>query len=373
MCVIIVRRGVEHGARYFMDDADLLLTILALLYVGVTIYLANQDELARLTGGGDDLVARQRALLQRWLLYGLALMNFVYNFLILQMALLNGVSDALPADLMAELPAIDVRAALVNAALAGLISWFGARVVASPETRRLIRERLGSGYDPDSPVHTAAVVLCLMFLSATFGQLVLGGGLSGLAQSFDDISSSSLVFQAVLMVVAALLGVGLAIRRTLPQALERLGLRLPTGQDLRWGIGAGLLLVLALMVMSNIWALLAPIEQINEQSAAAEGLSRAFGTLPLAFLLAATAAVGEEVLFRGALQPVFGLWATGIFFALVHMQYTLTPASLIILVIGLGFGWVRQRQSTTAAILAHFVYNFVIQMIAIWAAGAAGL
>ncbi|NWG18045.1 MAG: CPBP family intramembrane metalloprotease [Chloroflexi bacterium] len=356
-----------------MDTVSLLLTVLALVYVGAAIYLANQDELARLTGGGDDLAARQRALLHRWLLYGLALMNFVYNFLIFQMALLNGVSEALPTDLMAELPAIDVRAALANAALAGLISWFGARVVASPEMRLRLKGWLRGGYDPDSPVHTAAVMLCLVFLSVTFGQLVLSGGLSGLAQSLDDISSSSLVFQAVLMVVVALLGVGLAIRRTLPQTLERLSLRLPTAQDLGWGIGVGLLLVVALILMSNIWALLAPIEQINEQSAAAEGLSRAFGTVPLAFLLAATAAVGEEVLFRGALQPVFGLWATSIFFALVHMQYTLTPASLIIFVIGLGFGWVRQRQSATAAILAHFVYNFVIQVMAIWAAGAAGL
>jgi membrane protease YdiL (CAAX protease family) len=43
------------------------------------------------------------------------------------------------------------------------------------------------------------------------------------------------------------------------------------------------------------------------------------------------------------------------------MQYAFTPASLILLVVSLGLGWVRQRQSTTASIFAHFVYNFIIQ------------
>jgi uncharacterized protein len=65
-------------------------------------------------------------------------------------------------------------------------------------------------------------------------------------------------------------------------------------------------------------------------------------------------------LFRGALQPVFGLWITSIFFALLHTQYTLTPASLTIVVVALGLGWLRRRYSTAASIVAHFVYNFVL-------------
>ncbi|MEP0762854.1 MAG: CPBP family intramembrane metalloprotease, partial [Chloroflexota bacterium] len=82
-------------------------------------------------------------------------------------------------------------------------------------------------------------------------------------------------------------------------------------------------------------------------------------TIGLAFVLATTAAVGEEIAYRGALQPVFGLWPTAIVFALTHAQYTLTPAWLIILGVAIVFGWLRQQYGTAAAMLAHFVYNFV--------------
>jgi membrane protease YdiL (CAAX protease family) len=90
--------------------------------------------------------------------------------------------------------------------------------------------------------------------------------------------------------------------------------------------------------------------------------------LPAAFWLALTAALSEEILFRGALQPVFGLPLTSVYFALVHMQYALTPAAVIIFVVALGLGWLRQRQSTSSAIIAHFVYNFVQLAVAILAA-----
>ncbi|NDJ85058.1 MAG: CPBP family intramembrane metalloprotease, partial [Chloroflexi bacterium] len=60
-----------------------------------------------------------------------------------------------------------------------------------------------------------------------------------------------------------------------------------------------------------------------------------------------------------ALQPIFGLWWTAIFFTLVHMQYTLTPAALIILMVAIGLGWLRRRYNLYAAIAAHFLYNFI--------------
>jgi hypothetical protein len=84
-----------------------------------------------------------------------------------------------------------------------------------------------------------------------------------------------------------------------------------------------------------------------------------FNTLPLAFLLSVMAAVSEEIIFRGALQPVSGLPLASAFFALSHIQYALTPATLIVFVVGLGLGWLRLRRNTTSAIMAHFVYNFV--------------
>src|SRR5262249_53261327 len=156
-------------------------------------------------------------------------------------------------------------------------------------------------------------------------------------------------FQAVLEVVIALLGVGLALRRTPQQTFERLGLRVPTLSDIVWGIGVGLFFIGLLGVFGTIWENATSPEQLAEQTAAAEQISEAFPTLPLAFIMAASAAIGEEIWIRGALQPVFGIIISSIFFVLLHTQYTLTPATLIILVLSLGLGWLRQRQSTTAA------------------------
>jgi membrane protease YdiL (CAAX protease family) len=70
------------------------------------------------------------------------------------------------------------------------------------------------------------------------------------------------------------------------------------------------------------------------------------------------------VFFRGAIQPVFGIWVTSLFFTMLHTQYTLTPATLVIFITSLVLGWLRNRQSTSAAITGHFVYNFIQLVLA---------
>lgn len=96
-----------------------------------------------------------------------------------------------------------------------------------------------------------------------------------------------------------------------------------------------------------------------QQSAAAAELENQINSVQAVFILALTSAVSEEILFRGALQPVFGIPLTTVLFVLFHNQYTLTPAMLIILIVGTGLALLRQYQSTTSAIIAHFIYNFV--------------
>jgi membrane protease YdiL (CAAX protease family) len=190
---------------------------------------------------------------------------------------------------------------------------------------------------------------------------VLQGGLSGYAQSLQEnaIRPLDLLSQAVLQVVIALLGVGLALRRTLSGVLERLALRLPTSADLVWGVGVGFLFIVLMFVFSALWAALTTPEVFTEQTQAVSQLNAAFATLPLAFVVALSAAVGEEIWIRGALQPVFGIVLTSVFFTVLHTQVALTPATLLIFALSLGLGWLRQRYSTTTAIVAHFVYNFI--------------
>jgi membrane protease YdiL (CAAX protease family) len=75
-------------------------------------------------------------------------------------------------------------------------------------------------------------------------------------------------------------------------------------------------------------------------------------------LLALAAGVGEELLFRGALQPRVGLALTALVFGLLH---ALTPLYLVLAgIFGLYLGWLQARSgSLLVPILAHALYDAV--------------
>jgi membrane protease YdiL (CAAX protease family) len=364
-----------------MDLSLLIFGALIIGYLGAMMYVANvadgnQNPLRRKLQ--PDYAAEQaqlqRMTILRWMLYGIVALNLVFGLLVVQIAFLGDAASR-ASELDVKLPKVDQTGAVLYFVLAVTTSLFSYRVVASETTRQQIRQRLGadSAYKPESNVHTVAIVLALVFIAVTIAQLIISGGLSGLAEDMQDsVSTGSLVFQAALFIAFAFLGVGMAIRRDVMATLARLGLRIPTLQDVIWGIGMGIGLFVAQLVMGIIWSALVPAEQIAQQSAASDQIARSVTTLPMAFLVSLTSAVSEEILFRGAIQPVFGLVVTSLFFALVHIQYALTPATLIIFVVALGLGVVRWRQSTSASIITHFIYNFVQLAAAILIVRAAG-
>lgn len=216
------------------------------------------------------------------------------------------------------------------------------------------------GFDPASMVHMTALVLCLYLLGIQFINFVLGGGLEGVAEDFaEGLSALDLVLNALPQIIIPVIGVGFGLRRNWTQTRQRLGLGPVTleGVGAAVGVTIGLLIFVAIVV--GIWSGMVSEETFDEQTKASEALSESINTIGMAFLLAALAAVGEEIAFRGALQPVFGFWPTAVLFALTHLQYTLTPASLIIFGVAIAFGWIRQRYNTTTAMLTHFLYNFI--------------
>lgn len=282
-----------------------------------------------------------------------------------------------PADTLQDAPITDLD---TRTALTVTLVGIGAAIVCSviilsTAARRALSSLLGpkAEFDSDASVHETAFVLAIAILAYTLMELMLAGGVAGLAENLEQqaIGAVDTLLNLGVMVVAAFLGVGLLVRRSLPSVMQRLSLRLPTGQDITWGIGTAFLCLVLVMVFSAVLSLIFSAETLEQQSAAAEQVARALsGSLTLIFLAAFSAAVGEEILFRGALQPVFGLIPTTIFFGLLHSQYAFTPGSAAILVVGLAFGILKQRQSTTAAIIAHFTYNFVLLgllFIAVWA------
>ncbi len=222
------------------------------------------------------------------------------------------------------------------------------------------------GFDPASPVHMTALVFCLYLLGMVIMDFAIAGGLSGVAEGFQAPRSGSLLATMSLFILFALLGTGLGIRRSLPEALTRLGLRAPTLAELGAGIGITFILFGAVFWIGFFWVRMTPQDVYNQQTQVSGLISASVTTLFLAFQLAATAAIGEEIAFRGALQPVFGLWPTAIIFSLIHIQYTFTPATLVIVIVAIGFGWLRRRYNTTVAIVAHFLYNFGLLALAIY-------
>lgn len=77
--------------------------------------------------------------------------------------------------------------------------------------------------------------------------------------------------------------------------------------------------------------------------------------------MALAAGIGEELLFRGALQPLLGIWITSVAFVLVHIRaYRLDALnrrvllqSLSIFVISVALGYIAIYAGLLTAILVH--------------------
>jgi hypothetical protein len=76
--------------------------------------------------------------------------------------------------------------------------------------------------------------------------------------------------------------------------------------------------------------------------------------------LALLPGICEEILFRGALQPRFGLIATAVLFTAIHTEYGLSIDVVTIFVIAIGLGLIRRYTNTTASTTCHVAYNLLV-------------
>ncbi len=151
---------------------------------------------------------------------------------------------------------------------------------------------------------------------------------------------------------AFLVGVPLAERLQLTQSSVQRGLiaTLP------------MLLMLGLLTLSD-WSPIAKVRQLVEQLVRELFLNSNW--LEIA-LISLAAGVGEELLFRGALQPWIATWTTPwIALAVVSLLFGLAHALstgyfVIATVIGAYFGWLAMAyDDLVAPIVAHAVYDFI--------------
>lgn len=294
----------------------------------------------------------------------------IFDWLLLAVhlpALLIGVFLlSAPPNMLAELqPNLALafpNQAVFGAMLLAIVAW--DMLACLRPLRRILARFIH--LDPTSPVHTLALVLSGMLAGSTLLTLTQGG-LEGLAETAVSTPLIDFVFQQLLFVLLALFGVGMLVRRDPAALAKRLGLERPSWAQIRFGLRWIAILVFIQWAVGLAWALTNP-----DQSELVEDISDVmlgnFDTLGEWIVVALGAGIGEEILFRGALQPIFGLWFTSIIFAVAHIQYGFTLVTIIIFIISAVLGYIRQRTNTTVAIFVHAGYDFVLGMFYLLAA-----
>ncbi|GIK74699.1 MAG: hypothetical protein BroJett021_36870 [Chloroflexota bacterium] len=229
--------------------------------------------------------------------------------------------------------------------------------------------------DVDNPLH--AVSLSMSMFIPIYLAITLGIGLENLSTQIaaraeetgqPPVTIGFLWVQTALFVIIALIGVGWLTRRSLRQALERLNIVKPSAREVAIAVGWALVMVPTVMALEAVTRALgvgidADVESLTEQLIGAL-FESPWGIISIGL----AAGIGEEALFRGAMQLRFGLILTSLLFALVHSNYGVSLATLVVFLLGLMLGYLRIRYNTSTAMIAHAVYNITLATLAVVAA-----
>jgi membrane protease YdiL (CAAX protease family) len=234
--------------------------------------------------------------------------------------------------------------------------FVGAAVAARPVRRRLSRVL---PVEPDNPVHALALTLAVILFGGSVALVsftdVLGADLSQPA-----LNASDLIFSELPLLILALAGVGLFMRRDLRAAVVRLGFVRPTWWQPVLALAAAGAFIAAAQAMFGLGYALDP-QLAHRVDASSQHVFGALSATALGIaLLAVVPGLCEEVLFRGALQPRIGLLATALLFTSTHTEYGLSFVTLEVLVLAIGLGLVRKYTNTTTSCVCHITYNLLV-------------
>jgi len=211
------------------------------------------------------------------------------------------------------------------------------------------------------PVHLTAWTLLVLFIGSNFSIAAM----DALSEIELDHPLALLIPQNTAFVLAALIGVGWGIRRDWREVVERLGLSRPTFNQFLLGLSMSIIMLITTAVIGALIALIFGMDE----SASAGFNERLLQHLPGVWgvvLMGVATGLGEEMLFRGALQPVAGIWLTSLLFALSHAQY-FSPFILVIFALGLILGFTRNKWGLNTAIWTHALYNTLVGLFALLA------
>lgn len=225
--------------------------------------------------------------------------------------------------------------------------------------------------DPDAIVDAMALSLALCGLGLGSANIALTSVAfdmleSGRVSVASDVATS-LATNALVILPAALLGVGVFIRRRPLDALRRLGFTRTNWWAVAFAPLVAIAMFMAAILVSVVWTAVDPASaaRITRLNEAVMGDFTALG-IAGSFLIAGVAALTEETLFRGALQPKLGIVLPTLLFAVMHAQYLFSPATLLIFVLGFALALTRRFSGNIYTPMAtHFLYNFIISALAV--------
>ncbi|EHP85612.1 CPBP family intramembrane glutamic endopeptidase [Methanotorris formicicus] len=200
--------------------------------------------------------------------------------------------------------------------------------------------------------------------------LTYGGKLIVILGYFNFLKESIL---QIFMMLYAFVGVGFGTRRSFSECIERLDLKKPNLVYVLIGV------LIIYFVDYFIWKIpyflsyfllqtspelgrAALNYTITENSNVVHVIENIRVNIPSFFgvvMLCVIVGVGEELMFRGALQPRFGNLWTSLLFASLHYQYlsfiTLVDVFLISYILGI----IKNKSNTSTTILIHAIYDLI--------------
>lgn len=215
---------------------------------------------------------------------------------------------------------------------------------------------------PDSFPHQVGLVLALMGIGLC---LMLFSALTE-ADLLKQMDSANMLLGTFVMLLVFLLNsftaIGFLLDRSFKDCLDRLGLKPITRQQLLQCLGWAFFLFA--LVQGVTYGIIQPYFpesfafQAKIMAKLTAGLDGPNALIGMA-LVSIFAGLGEDIFFRGLMQPVIGVVLTSVLFALIHFQYGLTPALAIVFSMSLCLGFLRQRYNTTFAIVVHIFYDIL--------------
>lgn len=211
--------------------------------------------------------------------------------------------------------------------------------------------------DPSSPIDMSGLAILLAVIMITAYSLR-----NSSPADTGSVGAGSLIVNLIIFVALAVVAVGYRIHRSGRETLCRLGLHRPSAK----AVALALLAVIGCFIISVVASLVTKSLQPELFDSLQKSLPDLTSNIqnPLgAALLGLTAGVGEEIFFRGAIQPRFGIFLTAALFALLHAQYGWSWIIAGLFGIGILLGIERKYLGTPASIITHAVYNFLVVLL----------